>query len=83
MQQKEMVSREIDLSRLREQAMFQEQMEAQARKLKDKYDAERAGGVYLSWTSVGGLAFVGLGASMARLRVGVRVRVGVGVRFRF
>ena len=36
----------------------------QARKLKEKYDAERAGGVYLSWRTVGGLAFVGLGASM-------------------
>ena len=30
-QQKEMVSRETDLSRLREQLMFQEQMETQAR----------------------------------------------------
>lgn len=37
---------------------------SQARKLKEKYDAERAGGVYLSWRTVGGLAFVGLGASM-------------------
>jgi hypothetical protein len=37
---------------------------SQARTLKEKYDAERAGGVYLSWRTVGGMAFVGLGASM-------------------
>ena len=37
---------------------------SQARKLKENYDAEREGGVYLSWRTVSGLALVGLGASV-------------------
>ena len=60
----EMRSREADLARLREQLLFQEEMEAKARKLKETYDKQREGGIYLTWGALASIALVGLVATL-------------------
>ena len=60
----QMRMREADLARLREQLVFQEEVERKARQLKAEYDEQRAGGIYLSWKLIAPVAAVGLAATL-------------------
>ena len=59
-----MKAKETDLARLREQLMFQQEVEEKARKLKEAYDEQRALGIFISWKLVAPLAAIGLVATL-------------------
>ena len=59
-----MKAKETDLARLREQLMFQQEVEEKARKLKEAYDEQRASGIFISWKLVAPLAAIGIAATL-------------------